>query len=624
MSEQNTRLFEEFPEVSPEQWEQSIIQDLKGADYEKKLIGETIDGIKIKPFYTADDILDSPFTDLKPGEFPFLRGNSPKQSPEIRQNIYVEDFEKAAAKSLEIINCGADSVEFILIKKENIDINNFETLFSEIDITKTPAHLRAEKYSSDILETFIEYCEKKYQSTEKIKGSLNFDLSGFQAISGVEGNESGTKVFQKIKPVLEKIFKKLPDFKPVTINGQFFREAGASPVQELAFSFSSAVETLNYASLAGIDTEKLIPCIAFNFGNGSDYFEEIAKIRAARVIWAKISESYYPGNPEIAKMYIHCVTCDTDKTLYDPHVNILRTTTQAMSAILGGTDSLTVRPFDSTYKISDEFSQRIARNISIVLKEEAYLDKITDIAGGAYFIEYLTGEMIEKTWNLFMEIENSGGYSESLKKGIIQNKIEEKVQKQMMNIAQRKKILLGTNQYAFADEKAAINVDEKIYQTDRFAEIKKDFKPLKKFRAAAQFEEIRLKIEKSVIRPKVFLLTFGNPTMRKTRASFAANFFACAGFEIIDNSGFANIKEGADAAISQNAHITVACSADDEYSKAVPEIYKDLKGKSILAVAGYPIECVEDLKSIGVTNFIHIKSNIIEELRKYCNLIIKN
>jgi methylmalonyl-CoA mutase len=617
MSSPKTKLFDEFPPITPEQWEQIVISDLKGADYEKKLISRTIDGIPIKPYYTSKDTAEYHFTETNPGEFPFLRGNDSKHSHEIRQTVFVEDYPTTAVKAGEIIGKGADSVEFVLCRKENITVEDFEILLSGIDMTKNPVHLRAARYSADILDSFVLYCKKKYQSPEQIKGSLNFDILGFQAISGKALPE--LSLFTKTKSDIESALKTIPNFKLITVNGLFFRDAGASPVQELAFAFSSAVEYLHHATEAGLRAEQIIPRIAFSFGTGSDYFVEIAKIRAARVVWAKIAETYCPDNIEAAKMTIHSTTCNRNKTVYDPHVNILRTTTEAMSAILGGTDSLTVRPFDSVYKTPDDFSERIARNIQIILKEEAYFDKSTDVAGGAYFIEYLTQAIIEKTWNLFLELENAGGYSQSLKKEIIQNIIGDSVQKQMMNIAGRREILLGTNQYADASEKAERNIDRNVLNKEHFKNAYFDFKPLTKFRGAAEFEDIRLKTENAEKRPKVFLLTIGNPAMRKARASFAANFFACAGFEIIDNTGFKTIAEGVEAAMSKNADITVLCGADDEYPNYVQEAYALLKDKSVFVVAGYPTDSIENLKAIGISNFIHIKSNIVEDLKKYQN-----
>ncbi len=616
----NTKLFEEFPPITVEQWEQLVIKDLKGADYEKKLISTNLDEIKIKPYYTEKDLVENKLINVNPGVFPYIRGNVVNQSAENRQEVCVEDFSTAAVESQEIIKKGADSVEFIFGKNQKISQADFKVLLSQIDMTKNPVHLRAAKYSAEILDSFVEYCKKEYQFPEKIKGSLNFDFLGYQAISGQNPKQNGKEILENLKPVLEKCSKTIPNFKILTINGLIFREAGSSPVQELAFSFSSAVEYLHQATEAGIEPEKLIPRIAFSFGVRSDYFIEIAKIRAARVVWAKIVETYCPAQPEIAKMYVHTTTCNVNKTIYDPHVNILRTTTEAMSALLGGTDSLTIRPFDSIYYKPNEFSQHIARNISIILKEEAYFDKIVDVAGGAYFIENLTRKIIEKTWTLFLEIEQKGGLYEALKKEIIQNKINDLVQKQMMNIAMRRDILLGTNQYANPSEIVANNINTEIIDTNLFSDTETDFKPLKIFRGAAEFETLRLATEKQEKRPKVFLLTIGNAAMRKARASFAANFFACAGFEIIDNAGFENGQSGVNAALNHKAEITVVCSADDEYAATVPDIFKQINGKSIVVVAGYPTDCIEQFKSLGITNYIHIKSNIIDELKKYQHL----
>ena len=309
-------------------------------------------------------------------------------------------------------------------------------------------------------------------------------------------------------------------------------------------------------------------------------------------------------------MYIHSVTCDWNKTAYDPYVNVLRTTTEAMSAILGGTDSLTVKPFDSSFEKPDKFSERIARNIQIILKEEAYFDKAVDPAGGSYFIENLTNSIAEHAWSLFTQIEAEGGYHIALDKGTIKSMIDETARQRDMNIAQRKEILLGTNQYPNKNE--MIEKIEKFYDTN-------SEEAIKLYRGASAFEEIRQKTEKSEKIPKVFLLTMGNLSMRKARASFSANFFACAGFEIIESEGNDNVQDAVDESLKINADITVICSSDEEYSDIVPCIYEKIKDNSIVVVAGYPKNCIDALMKFGVKHFIHMKSNVIEVLKLFQN-----
>jgi methylmalonyl-CoA mutase len=295
---------------------------------------------------------------------------------------------------------------------------------------------------------------------------------------------------------------------------------------------------------------------------------------------------------------------------------MLRGTTESMSATIAGIDSLTVTPFNNAFEKATDFSDRIARNTQILLKEESYFDKIVDPAGGSYYIEILTNSIAEHAWKLFQEIESKGGYIEAFKAGFIQGKVNETANKRNLNIASRREILLGTNQYPNALEKADAKITAEAItfktskRTDAIAE------PIKPYRGAEQLELLRLKTDKAKVTPVVFLLAIGDLTMRKARAGFASGFFACAGFKVIDNLGFNTVDEGVKAALDQKASIVVVCSSDDEYPVVATAVFEKLNGKAITVVAGYPAS-VEELKSKGIKHFIHMKSNLIETLQGF-------
>jgi len=620
MSEQ--KLFNEFPPVTTEQWEEKIKQDLKGADYEKKLITKTPDGLKIKPYYREEDLKISDYLHSIPGEFPFVRSSKTKDNNfDIRQNIFVEDFNTTNEKALDAIKKGVNSIGFYICHHEDISQNQLNTLIKDINPEETAVNFISGKLSEKILKFFINFSEQKNLKPEKVKASFDFDPFGYLTITGDAYNKKNIeKDFDTLKRMSE-LSEKYPKIFVLSINGIYFSNAGTYASQELAFALSSAVETLEKAKETGINPEKLIPKTVFTFGIGSNYFIEIAKLRAARYLWAKITETQ-TDKKEIGKMFINSVTSDINKTAYDPYVNQLRNTTEAMSAIIGGTDCLTVNPFNKAYKKPDNFSERIARNTGIILKKEAYLDKSIDPAAGSYYIENLTNDIIEKTWELFLEIENKGGYYSALKQNFIQTKIKETVQIRDLNIASRKEILLGTNQYPDFNEKIKNDIDFNVYSWSLPENDNTEIKSIKFYRGAKPFEELRLSVEKSTKQPVVFLLTYGNLGMRKARAAFSSNFFACAGYKIKDNFGFKTPKEGADAAIKENADIVVICSSDDEYPEIVPEILNNLKDKTVTVIAGYPKEHIETLKSQGIEHFIHVKSNLLETLQKFNEILL--
>jgi len=350
---------------------------------------------------------------------------------------------------------------------------------------------------------------------------------------------------------------------------------------------------------------------------GSNYFMEIAKLRAARVLWTTLIEPYKPTCDGAFQISINTVASSWNKTLYDPYVNMLRSTTEAMSAALGGADSIALKPFDIAYKQEDEFSSRINRNTQIILKEESYFDKVVDPAAGSYYIENLTNSIIESAWKLFQDVENGGGFTALIENGKIKAEIEESARKRDMDIATRKYILLGTNQYPNLNESMLDKIEEQ--KTCHSA-------GLKSYRGAAAFEELRLQTEifaKKHHRPKLFLLKVGNLAMRQARAGFVTNFFGCAGYEIIDNAGFNNADEGVKTALNTSPDLIVLCSSDEEYATLGVEITEKIKKnqkKLPVIIAGYPTEIIDLLNEAGVDDYVHIKNNVLEKLNLYNKL----
>jgi len=406
----------------------------------------------------------------------------------------------------------------------------------------------------------------------------------------------------------------LPEYRTVTAGGNFFSDAGASATQELAYSFAMAVDYLAFLTEMGIPAEKICKHLRINLGVGTSYFMEIAKIRAARFLWSKIAAAYGVSE-EASKLLIQSVTSTWNQTQYDPYSNVLRATTASMAAVMGGTDALVVTPFNLPCGPATEFTERISRNIQIIIGEEAYLGNVTDPAGGSYYIENLTDALIDEAWKIFLRIEAEGGYLEALRKGVIQKDIEDAAEKRRNAIANRREVLIGTNQYPNYNE--VILNDLKIRnETDQNSTETMEVIPIKKTRASQGFEALRLATEKHSYRPVAFMLTIGDLTMRRARANFSCNFFASAGYNVIDNNGFAGVGEGIQAAREANADIVVLCSSDGEYAVYASEAVRILKNDKIIVIAGAP-KNIDELRSIGIENFIHIRSNVLDTLKEY-------
>ena len=374
----------------------------------------------------------------------------------------------------------------------------------------------------------------------------------------------------------------------------------------------------------GIDPAEVAARIKFNMGVSSNYFMEIAKFRSARMLWAQIVKQYGVAD-ELCKMAVHAETSRFNQTVYDAYVNLLRSQTECMSAALAGVDSITVTPFDTPYKTPDEFSERIARNQQFLLKEESHLDKVVDPAGGSYYVETLTVAIAEQAWKVFLGVEEEGGFLAQINNGAIQKVIRETSEKRHTDVARRKEILLGTNQFPNINEMAA----EKIVNDGACGcgcghshGEENNGEGLPVARAASDFEALRLATEAASNRPKVFMLTIGNLAMRLARAQFSTNFFGCAGYEIIDNLGFDTVQQGVDAALEKGADVVVLCSSDDEYAELAPEAFKYLDGRAEFVVAGAPA-CMEDLKAVGIKDFVHVRCNVLDVLRDFNARLLK-
>ena len=605
------RLSEEFDPVSTESWEKVIERDLKGADYNKKLVWKSVDGITVRPYFRSEDIEGLDLSDAQPGVFPFLRGSSPDSNDWlIRQEVDVITVAKALEEASFMIEKGVQSICF-----------NFENPMNSEALSELLGKLPLEKIEVSIFgldseifpELLNELTQGKGFSSEDLNIHWDCDPLGEFSLTGNLGDED--EAYNKMASLLAQT-KTFPGVKTIAVHGDYFRRSGSKFVQELAFSLALANEYLNEMDEQGFPADETAASMVFNFAIGSNYFLELAKLRAARLLWSRVIESYIGKAGESAGMYVHAETSTWNKTIYDPYVNMLRTTTEAMSAVLGGVDSLTVHPFDHSYKTPDAFSERLARNNQIILKEESHFDKVVDPAGGSYYIEKLTDSIATEAWKLFQEVEKQGGYTEAFMQGYIQNEIASSAQMRDENIATRKEVLLGVNQYPNNNESIHPKADSSFFNVPVVDPTDADAQPLIPYRGAEGFEFLRMATEKAEERPKVFLLTIGDANWRKGRADFAANFFGCAGYEILNNSGFNTISEGIEAAAEAGAEIIVLCSSDPEYAEYAPDAVKINKGRAIIVVAGYPKKIIEQLESQGISHFIHVRTNILKTLMK--------
>lgn len=615
----NTQLFSEFPPVTTDQWEAKIIEDLKGADYEKKLLWKTAEGIGVKPYYRAEHISELPYTAILPGQYPYVRSNKTKDNSwEIRQCIDVSNIKEANLIALNAIAKGATALSLDVSEAQSAA--DVAALLKGIPLDKTDIHYFSSPNYPVLLNQLLEACKLLNCDPKQLHGSFDFDPISYVLIHGDFYHIESADMNQSYDLILRSsgVGQK---FRFVSINGHYIHNSGGNIIQEVAFAMASASDYVALLTSKGMNVDDITPRITFFLSSGSNYFMEIAKFRAARLLWARIVEQYKPEKPESMMAHINAVTSNWNKTVYDPFVNMLRTTTEAMAAAIASVDSITVNPFDTPYKEADDFSRRIARNQQILLKEEVFLDKVIDPSAGSYYIEKLTESIAAHTWELFVKVEQMGGMTQAVKDGFIQVEVEKNANARRQDVANRRLVMLGTNQQPNQDERMLEKIQEEVSEQEEAPTTETKYRTLNLGRASDAFEDLRLATEIFMDtgnkQPEVFMFTMGNLAMRKARASFSSGFFGCAGYKVFDNPGFNTIEEGVKAISGQNPSIVVICSSDEEYVEIVPEICKQLKAagsEAILVLAGYPKDQIEIFKQEGIEEFIHVRSNVLETL----------
>ena len=569
-------LLHEFPPVSTQAWEDLIAKDLKGADYASKLMWQTEEGLAVKPYYRSEDIASLEYLDAAaPGNFPFVRGDRATADWCIREEIEALEPVEANRAACAAVVAGAEEIAFLQAQVAGAP-----------DLAVLLAHLQE--------------IPVHFQNANEALMRLLLDRKPNSRVS------TGWDPFKNLDFAAEVIAKFPATLVPFTISGSEFEESGATAVQEIGFTLSAGIDFLAEMQSRKSDIDRAAASVTFSFAVGSNYFFQIAKLRAFRLLWARAVESF-GGTREGAKARIHARTSRWNETIYDPHVNILRGTTEAMSAALGGADSISVAPFDECYKTPDEASRRLARNTQILLKQEALLSRVADPGGGSYCLEVITDFIARAGWRTMQAIEAAGGYRKASTDGQIRREVQQSLAAKEKAVGSRRRIFTGTNQHANLTEKALERVDESRLSQGGH-------------RGAEIYERLRLRTERHADAggrvPHVLLAEIGDVKMRAARSNFAANFFGCAGFDILTQR-FDSVAE-IEAAASE-VELVVLCSSDPEYLPLAVDLIAKLKAagrKAFVIVAGYP-DSVEQLKTAGVADFVHVRSNPIEVLTKW-------
>ena len=453
------RLFDDFDSVSAKQWKQKIQFDLKGADYNDTLIWNSNEGISVKPFYHSNEFTELPET-----------SNTKATQFKICQSIFVTDVAKSNLKAIDVIERGAESIKFIIPN----DAVSIEDLLKNINLNSTLLYFDLQFLNNS-------YVNRILNISAKAKIYIHIDIIGHLARHG--------NWFNNLKDDhkhFESIVKLTNSF---SIDATLYQNAGANMVQQLAYSLAQANEYLNHLESIIKNEAKQSLKVTFQVSIGSNYFFEIAKLKALRILWNTLA-SEYNINPDC---HIIATPSKRNKTLYDYNTNMLRTTTECMSAILGGANTICNLPYDAIYHKDNEFGERIARNQLLILKNESYFDKVNNPTDGTYYIENITNQLTEKSLELFKDIEANGGLLKQLKEGTIQRKIKDSATKEQQQFDTGKEVLLGSNKQPNASDKMKHELE--LYPFAKTNTRKTLIQPIIEKRLAEALEQDRLKTE---------------------------------------------------------------------------------------------------------------------------------
>ncbi len=676
-------LLSEFPIPTKEEWRNATDKLLKGKPYDKIMLTKTYEGIQLEPIYWQDNFEKLELKDNLPGTENYLRSTNllgyRGKEWNIAQEIpyaFPDEFNQALLHDL---NSGQNSVNIILdepsylsqdpnqsregeVGKNGVSIANLEDLELALkDVLLDIIHLdiNAELNAAEFTSLVIAFAKKNNFDLSKLSANIGYDPIKFLLTNG-KLPKSIDSYFDEMYKLTKWVNDQNLNIRTISVSGLDYCNAGASAVDELTFVFSTATLYIKELIKRGLNIDQIAGKIKFEFGIGQNFFMEISKLRSARVLWTNIV-SAFGGSDESKKMFIHAKSSLINKTKYDPYVNMLRTTTEAFSAILSGVDSICTTPFDSIFGKPTEFSRRIARNQQIILKEEVKLENVIDPAGGSWFVEELTNQIIDTVWGKFQAIEKKGNFLSSIKESYPQNIIKETAEKRLKNILIRRDVVVGTNMFAnnietplefrepdfknifkvrseyYSNYKKPeieikdFNIDEMISAFEKGAtlnqvysslENKKDslsVNTIKTIRLTEIFEELRDNMEsykkENGKAANICLLNIGTISEYKGRSDFSKAFFEVGGFNVIQTKADINAITTAKEALTIEDDVFVICSSDKNYENIVPEVCKYIKAekpKATIVLAGYPKDKVEDYSKSGVDLFIHARANSYE------------
>ncbi|MEX0609483.1 MAG: methylmalonyl-CoA mutase family protein [Balneolaceae bacterium] len=421
--------FNEFPPISTQEWEEVISEDLKGKNYKKELLWETPEGVAVLPFYRREHLQDLEH---------ITEPVHTKSTWNIVEKIEFQNPKTANSLALHALENGASGLHFSSSSSSISTKEDLELLLKDVQVELIYVTFGSGLTSPEISKWLKEICFDRNLDFESLNITFAFDLFAQAVHSGkLAKKEELVQVLKNLKS----------PFKFMGVNADFYGDCGGEIVQQLAFALAEGNEYLALTDELEMSVSEVAQNIHFQFSTASSFFLEIAKYRAFRLVWAQVLNTYEEGLAKRTDTFVHARTARWNKSTADAHSNIIRATTEAMSAVLGGCNAITVERFDSDFAEYSGFSSRIARNIQLILQGEAYLDKVSDAGAGSYYIEVLTDKIARESWELFQEIEKHGGFYEAVKSGFIQQKLIISQKNRIAAYEEKQSVLVGVNKY---------------------------------------------------------------------------------------------------------------------------------------------------------------------------------
>ena len=656
---------DEFPAATYEEWKKAAEESLKGAPFDKKLITPTPEGIKLQPIYNSQDVEELSIPESWPGLPPFVRGShaagNKKRQWLVAQELPYGCPEKFNTALKSDLMRGQNSVALLPDVATRHGLDPDEAACGEVGECGLSL--------ATLDDASRAFAGVDFQAAPVLvfAGVSALPLAGLlQAAAGDKGFAGAVLADPltewardgKLEISLDEAYAELATLskwaagkgiRTAGIQASLWADAGGTAVEELAFGLATGAAYFRALAAAGVPEDEIALRFVMALSLGSNLFMQIAKLRAARLLWDRVVSAF---GVKPAPLFIHGRSSIFNKSVLDPHTNMLRATSEGFAGVVGGVDSMHVAAFDETVRTPDEFSTRIARNIHVILAEECGFAEVADAAGGSWYVESLTVELAKNAWELFQEVEKHGGMAVALREGFPQAAVAVSAKARLDAVSKRREAVLGVNLFPNpAETPLAPNPDDAqkkfTERSKRIASARKGGVNLasasveeiaKAFQAGATIGEIRKALPRKgaglpeiprvrVIRaaegyerlrastkenpPQVWLAKFGPPKQSKARADFSSGFFAAGGYGVRQQTaGAKSVEEALDQAAASKAAIVVLCSTDDTYPEIVPAFVPALKAKMPgvkVILAGYPTDQIEAHKASGVDDFIHIK-----------------